>query len=487
MSALAPTVLQEPGAGHVLPWEWGVALMLGFGLAWIALGVLWGRKAKSMDDFTVAGRNVGLGMGTATAAATWITSNTVVLAPVFALKWGIGGMLAYSSACLGLLFFAPMAQRIRKLMPRGYTAVQFMRMRFGKDAGMLFLCISLLYGFAWLVTMAMAGGVVLEALSGVPYIWGVGVVVSVCVLYTLFGGMYAVIGTDSIQSLIVLVGIVLVAVFVLREVPIAEIHGTLAERRPALLSWVLPVTLMAFFNNLLFGFGEVFHSNVWWCRALAMRDGVGPKAYALAALVWLPVPIVAGFLGLAAPALDVPVANPSAVGPLVAAHMLGTFGGVLVFVVVFCSIASSIDSLLAATSDLLIHDVSALREKARKPPSEAQLRWRMRLSIILLGLGAFLVSAPHWANLEEILFLSGGLVGSAIPPILAGLFGKRLNGQGAVLAMFFGSTVGVIVWFHHWYLGALVGTAVSGLLVLLWQRFDPSEFSGLPDPAQETA
>ena len=58
-------------------------------------------------------------------------------------------------------------------------------------------------------------------------------------------------------------------------------------------------------------------------------------------------------------------------------------GIVLVFVVVFCSLASSIDSLLAATSDLLVEDV--YRKMFRPGASEASLRRASTRIIIALG------------------------------------------------------------------------------------------------------
>ena len=158
----------------------GYALLGLFGLAWIGLGILWGRKATTYEGYAVAGRNVGLAMGAATAVATWITSNTTMLAPQFALQLGIWGMLAYSTASFGLFAFAPMAKRIRSLMPAGFTAVEFVRRRYGRPGGILFLLISLFYALTWLVSMAMAGGKLLEVLSGIPYAHGLTVVMAVC-------------------------------------------------------------------------------------------------------------------------------------------------------------------------------------------------------------------------------------------------------------------------------------------------------------------
>ena len=110
----------------------GYTLMAILSVIWVFLGYWWGRKNKTFEDHAVAGRQVGLALGAATATATWITSNTTMLAPQFALQLGIWGMLAYSTASIGLFLFAPMAGRIRQLMPRGFTSGDFFRLRYGK-------------------------------------------------------------------------------------------------------------------------------------------------------------------------------------------------------------------------------------------------------------------------------------------------------------------------------------------------------------------
>lgn len=465
MLAAAPVL--SPVAGYFM-----LAL---FGILWIGLGLWWGRRAKSYDGFAVAGRNVGLALATATAVATWITSNTTMLAPQFALQLGIWGALAYSTASFGLFAFAPMSGRIRQLMPHGYTAVEFVRRRYGLLGNIPFLIISLFYALTWLISMSMAGGKLLNVLSGIPYPVGMTVVVAVCVLYTLFGGMYAVIGTDFIQSVIILIGLVVVALAILTQVDMGDVHTQLADKRPMLLAIAFPAALMSLFNNMLFGFGEIFHSNVWWSRALAMRDGVGPKAYALGGLLWLPVPIVAGFLGLAAPALGIGISEPDTVGPLVAATLLGTGGALLVFVVVFCSLASSIDSLLAATSDLVVNDIL-------EPlfPQQANDRTKRRwstFSIVGLGFIAWVVAWPNIGTLATVLFFAGPMVASCIWPIVGGLYYRRASPPAACAAMVSGTAIGLLAYFTiGWFVASLVGATVSGIVFGLTTYLVPDQF-----------
>ena len=265
------TIFLDPTLGWIL--------LAGFSVLWVGLGIYWGRRNKSFEDHALAGRNVGLALGSATAAATWITSNTTMLAPQFALELGVWGMIAYSTASLGLMLFAPLAVRIRTLMPHGYTSGDFFRLRYGRATWAVFLIFTLFYSLTWLVSMAMAGGILLEALAGIDYVWGMTVILGVCVLYTMRGGLGAVIGTDFIQTLIIIIGIVITGFAVLSQVSVGEIHAELSANKPALLDVLFPAAIMAIFNNLLFGLGEVFHNNVWWSRAFAFREGVGGKAF----------------------------------------------------------------------------------------------------------------------------------------------------------------------------------------------------------------
>jgi Na+/proline symporter len=451
------------------------AILVAFSVLWVFLGWWWGRKASDLDGYMLAGRNVGLALGTATAMATWVTSNTTLVAPQLAYQLGVWGMLGYSLGSIGLLLFAPMASRIRTLMPRAYTSGDFVRLRYGKTAWRVFLLISLVYSIGWLVSLGTAGGLLIEALSGIPYRIGMTVILSICVLYTLLGGLRAVIGTDYVQTLVILVGVVMVGFMTVNTVELDEVHARLTEVRPGLLDLLMPAAVMFLFNNLLFGVGEIFHSNVWWSRAFAFRQGVGFRAYLLAGLLWIPIPIAAGFVALAAPALGMPVPRADMVGPLVAAEILGTAGSVVLFLVVFSAIASSLDSLLAATSDLLVED--GYRRHLRPTATRHELRRAARFTVAGLGLGTWVICILDLTTLAELLHFTGALVASTIWPIAAGLYWRRTSRPGAALAMLAGSGAGL--WAYHaigFYTAALVGAAVSMAIVVLSTWLRPDEF-----------
>ena len=446
-----------------------------FGVLWICLGWYWGRGARTFDDRVLAGRNIGLALGTATAMATWVTTNTTMTAPQFAYQLGIWGMLGYSLAAIGLILFAPMARRIKLLMPAGYTSGDFVRARYGSTAWVAFMVISLIYALGWLVSMGMAGGILFESLTGIPYRVGMVTITVVCVGYTLLGGMRAVIGTDFIQSLLILIGLVVVGVAAFTKLSVGQVHEVLLEHRPGLLDLLMPASIMFLFNQLLFGIGEIFHSNVWWSRALAFREGVGFRAFLFGGILWLPVPIVAGAIALAAPALGLNVPALDMVGPAVIGELLGSVGAVLILIIVLSSLASSLDSLLAATSDLLVQDV--YRRLFRRRASDRELVRANNLIVLGLGALSIVLGWGRLATLGEVLNLTGAFVASTIWPIACGLYWRRTNRASVTAAMVLGSATGLTAFFSiGFYTAALVGAAVSMICVLAGTAVAPQSF-----------
>jgi len=451
------SAILTPGTGWLI-----LAL---FSVLWVWLGWFLGRKAKGLEGYMLAGRRVGLALGTATAMATWVTSNTTMVAPQLAFQMGVWGMFGYSLGSVGLLLFAPLARRIKQLMPYGFTSGDFIRLRYGNWAWRVFLVISLFYAIGWLISLGMAGGILIHTLTGIDYRVGMSVILAVCVAYTLLGGLRAVIGTDFIQTVIILFGVAIIAVMAIDAIGFEQMHRDVLAERPELLNLLMPAALMFLFNNLLFGVGEIFHSNVWWSRAFAFREGVGFKAYFISGLLWMPIPIVAGFVALAAPSLGLNVAAADMVGPKVAGELLGYAGAVLIFIVVFSALASSLDSLLAATSDLILQDI--YRGHFRRHANDEELHKAAKYIVLGLGIVTWLLCLPRMTTLGSLLHFTGAFVASAIWPVAMGLYSQRPNEISAVLAMVLGTVSGLIAFeVIGFYVAALVSGVVSMVIVL---------------------
>ncbi|MEQ8954317.1 MAG: urea transporter, partial [Gammaproteobacteria bacterium] len=263
---------------------------------------------------------------------------------------------------------------------------------------------------------------------------------------------------------------------VIDNIGLPQVYGNLEAQHPMLLTLLFPASIMFLFNNLLFGVGEIFHSNVWWSRAFAFRKNTGAKAYWLAGLFWLPIPIVAGFIALAAPALGINVPAADMVGPLVAGQILGTTGAIVVFIVIFSALASSLDSLLAATADLITQDI--YRGHINPGASDEQCFRAGRKIILLLGVATWLLCLPRLTTLASLLYFTGAFVASAIWPIVFGLYFRWVNGTAAALAMVSGTCIGLLAYYQiGFYVAALVSCAVSLAVIVVVSLVQDQQFN----------
>jgi len=174
---------------------------VGIGL-WAAL------RVKNTADFAAAGHSLPLPIVTATVFATWFGSETVLGIPATFLKEGFGGIVADpfgSSLCLILvgLFFARHLYNRRML-----TIGDFFREKYGRTVEVLVtLCIVVSY-LGWVAAQIKALGLVFNVVSegSITQTGGMLIGAGSVLIYTLFGGMWAVAITDFIQMIIIVVG-----------------------------------------------------------------------------------------------------------------------------------------------------------------------------------------------------------------------------------------------------------------------------------------
>jgi Na+/proline symporter len=154
---------------------------------------------------------------------------------------------------------------------------------------------------------------------------------------------------------------------------------------------------------------------------------------------------------------------------------MGAVGGVLVFIVIFSALASSLDSLLAATADLITQDI--YRGHIHPGASDEQCHRAGKWIIVGLGVVTWLLCYPRLTTLASLLYFTGAFVASAIWPIVMGLYFRRASAHGASLAMIAGTLAGLYGYFAiGFYVAALLSSAASLLVMLLFTWLWPERF-----------
>ena len=178
----------------------------------VAIGLYAGTKVHTSKDFAIAGRHLPIHIVIATVFATWFGSETVLGIPAVFLKEGLHGVVADpfgSSLCLilvGLLFAAPL-YRLNLL-----TIGDFYRKRYGHTAETLTSIAIVISYLGWVGAQITALGLVFNVLSAgeISKLSGMWIGSSTILIYTLFGGMWAVAITDFIQMIVIVVGMLFI-------------------------------------------------------------------------------------------------------------------------------------------------------------------------------------------------------------------------------------------------------------------------------------
>src|SRR5512135_982162 len=174
----------------------------------VGIGLYAATRVHNSKDYAVAGRALPFYMVTATVFATWFGSETVLGIPATFLKDGLKGVVADpfgASLCLILvgLFFAAPLYRMNLL-----TIGDFYKKKFGRGVEVLTTIAIVISYLGWVGAQITALGLVFNVVSAgeISKVAGMWIGSVTILIYTFFGGMWAVAVTDFIQMIIIVLG-----------------------------------------------------------------------------------------------------------------------------------------------------------------------------------------------------------------------------------------------------------------------------------------
>lgn len=174
----------------------------------VAIGLYAARLVHNTRDYAIAGRHLPFYMVTATVFATWFGAETVLGIPATFLDENLRGITADpfgSSLCLifvGLFFAAPLYRM--KLLTIG----DFYKRRYGRPVEILTTLAIVVSYLGWVGAQITALGLVFNIVSDgyISQTAGMWIGSMTILIYTFFGGMWAVAITDLLQMVIICVG-----------------------------------------------------------------------------------------------------------------------------------------------------------------------------------------------------------------------------------------------------------------------------------------
>ncbi|MCO4168884.1 sodium/pantothenate symporter [Actinobacillus suis] len=433
-----------------------------------------------LSEYYVGSRSMSGFVLAMTTAATYVGASSFIGGPGAAYKYGLGWVLLAMIQVPAMLLALGALGKKFALLARKYNAVTINDLLLARYQNKLVVWISgfalLLSFFAMMTVQFIGAGRLLETTLGVPYQTAVIIFAVTVGVYTFIGGFRAVVLTDTIQGLVMLIGTSLLLGGVIYAAGgVENAMNTLQNINPQLIEPYgiderpLDFTFMTSFWVLVcFGLIGLPQLAV---RSMAYKDSASlHKALVIGTLVVSLLMFgmhLAGVLGRAViPDLKIP----DQVIPTLMIQVLPPLVAGIFLAAPMAAIMSSIDSLLIQSSSTLIKDLY-LAVKPEAVDNEAKLKLFSTMTTLTFAvLLVFAALNPPdmliWLNLLSL----GGLEATFLWVIVLGLYWKNANAAGAISSMLAGLTSYVIfttfkisIFSFH----AIVPSLVIGLIAFL--------------------
>ena len=459
---------------------------------WIVLGIyflaligvaVWvvSQKNKNTEDYFLAGRNVGWFVIGASIFASNIGSEHVVGLAGTGFESGTPmahyELHAWIVLLLGWLFL-PFYIR-----SGAFTMPEFLEKRFDSRSRWFLSIFSLVaYVLTKVSVTIYAGGIVVSELLGIPFWYGAIGVVVFTGIYTVIGGMKAVIYTETLQTVILILGSLVITYLGLQEVGgWDQLHATVTSVSPDHFNMWRPMSDPDFpWTGLLFG-GTIV--GIWyWCtdqyivqRTLAANNiKIGRRGAIFGAYLKLMPILIFLIPGIIAFALTIQNpevfsveradrAFPMLVTTLLPVGLKGLVAGGLM-----AALMSSLASVFNSCSTIFTIDIY---KKLRPEKSEREL-----LTVGKIATGLIVVLGIIWIPIMDK--IGGGVMYQYLqnvqsyiaPPVttvfLLGIIWKRVNSKAAITTLLAGlvlliARLGSEIYYQP---QIIAGTEASGFL-----------------------
>ncbi|XP_066251445.1 high-affinity choline transporter 1 [Euwallacea similis] len=372
----------------------GVISIVIFYVLILAVGVWAGRKKEegndSEEEVMLAGRNIGLFVGIFTMTATWVgggyINGTAEAVYTSGLIWCQAPFGYALSLVFGGIFFA------NKMRQQGYiTMLDPLQDCFGERMGGLLFLPALCGEVFWAAGILAALGATLSVIIDMDHRTSVIFSACIAVLYTLFGGLYAVAYTDVIQLFCIFIGLWMCIPFAWTNEHVRPLSTTEHDWIGKIESGDLPSYID---YGLLLIFGGI-PWQVYFQRVLSSKSAERAQLLSYVAafgcgIMAIP-PVMIGAIAKATAWNETEYKGPfpltteetGMILPMVLQYLTPDFVSFLGLGAVSAAVMSSADSSVLSASSMFARNVYKLifRQKA----SEMEIIWVMRVSILVVG------------------------------------------------------------------------------------------------------
>jgi SSS family solute:Na+ symporter len=395
----------------------------------VLIGLYFARRQESAEDYFLAGRNMPWLPVAMSMFASLTSAVTFMGLPARAYEEN----MALLVVCIVSPLLVPILVLVLYPAYRRHgvtTSYEFIGLRFGKAGRTAVSLLFVLARLGWLGTVIYAPALALSVATGIPIGMTIVLMGSMATLYTVLGGLAAVLWTDVVQFLILVAGAIWVAVELVATVP-EGLPGILDAARSTgrlhVVGWRLSLFEMSglavgvsFFLQMMQDYGT---DQVTVQRMLAVKKPGGvTKAAIFNACTDVVMVALLLFIGLGLfayyqhhPELT-PAGTADTVLPTYIMQALPSGISGLVISAIFAAAMSSMDSGINSLATVIEHDF--IKQFRKRPQSSRHDVRQARLLTLGLGVLATLLAfgVTRMSNIIDAFAMFMGLFNA---PVLA--------------------------------------------------------------------
>lgn len=423
------------------------AVLISFFVVTLALGYLGLRVTKNDQDFYIAGGNLGWAVGGASIAATQMSSGLFIgtIGIMYAVGWSFAWVVFVFPVAYWLMVavIAPRFTRQRKVSLPDFLETRY----YSRGARVIAALIILIAFVVYISAQVIAGGLIANALFGVSVNSGMIGFTAVVLAYTAIGGMVAVVYTDFLQMMIMVVGAAVAIPMVLGQT--GGLNSMLAlvdSANPVTFTWEGMAPSLLLTLSLAFFLGAVARPEQL-VRFYAMKDmPTIRKGIAFVIILVGLAHTLVFVLALGTRVLFPALSTGDQAMPVLAVHALPAFLGTLLLVAVASAMMSTVSSVLLVAGTALSHDIYGVLRPSMSPERRVLIG---RIGTVIVGLVPMIMVLTGFGAGELVQFivaLFSALMGAVfLVPVVAGVLWRRATREGAIVAML-GGLVGTVAW-----------------------------------------
>ena len=418
------------------------AIITGYLLAILLVGLWSGKGMKTLADFSVSHRSYGSMVIFATLSASFIGGGFSIGNAEKVFRFGIANVVALWGFSLKEILVAKFIAPRTGHFPGVISVGDLMDRGYGKTGRIVsgFFSVFLCAGIVGAQVGAM--GIIFNVFLDIAPIWGILIGCGIVITYSTVGGMRAVVLTDVIQFCVLAIGVPAALIFGL-----VKLGGVSAIKAAAPAGhFSVPAEGMgigAFLSLFLtFLLGETLVPPYVQRLFIARDAGHTARGTMLSGIFSIPFFAMTGTIGLVALALD-PQLDPNQAMPYVVRTVLPVGVRSVVIAGIISIVMSSADSFLNGAATCCMNDV--VKPLRRVPLSERQELLFAKLINGLVGILAIIFAIKIPSILDILIYAYNFWAPIIVVPLAAVLLGVRVTRAGFLAGTLAGA-VGALVW-----------------------------------------